>query len=145
MLRIPGSINHKPSYQSPQVELVDGFRWHAQSMRPKLLPQSRSLCRHVDGVRNFWQCLDRQKVFERYRLKLHLRPRTLIRHAEVKEGDRSKCIFEIIAGLADAGASADEIAIVLWGSPYFVSKHGKSEERLCAEITRILAKVEGRR
>jgi hypothetical protein len=59
----------------------------------------------------------------------------------VYERDRSKCIFEIVAGLHDAGATSDEIASVLWHNPYFVSKHGQDRRTLGAEMGRIISKL----
>jgi hypothetical protein len=51
----------------------------------------------------------------------------------------------IVQSLHEAGASHDEIASVVWHSPYFVGKHGHSIERLEAEISRILSKIGGAR
>jgi hypothetical protein len=46
-------------------------------------------------------------------------------------------IFMVVAELYDAGADWDEIAAVLWRSPYFISKQTQSIDRLEAELTRI--------
>ena len=50
---------------------------------------------------------------------------------------RSQMIFMVVAELYDAGATRDEIAAVVWRSPYFVSKHDQSIDRLDSELIRI--------
>jgi len=60
--------------------------------------------------------------------------RALARHTRVLSHDRSVCIYIMIRALHDSGASPDEIAAVVWRSPYF---------RLNAELTRIIAKAGG--
>ena len=48
--------------------------------------------------------------------------------------NRSRMIFMIVAELRDAGADWDEIASVIWRSPYFIDKHGESIDRLESEL-----------
>jgi len=47
----------------------------------------------------------------------------------------------MVAGLHEAGATVDEIASVVWTSPYFRDKYGEDEEALETEISRIIARV----
>lgn len=84
-----------------------------------------------------------RSVYLRYRKKLHLRTRFLIDHARaaVFERDRSKCIYEIVADMHKVGASAGEIATILWHNPYFLAKHGRNLPALYAELERILSKL----
>ena len=58
------------------------------------------------------------------------------------EVDRSKQVYHMIAGLYEAGATLDEIAVCLWPNPYFVSKYGQDEDKLAEEIERITGKLE---
>jgi hypothetical protein len=145
MLRLPGSINHKPAYRKPAVKLVKADL-SPQHSRPvlkgdygerRVRPNTPTrISRALQPDRHDWK-----DVLGRYRSKLHLRVLLLARNTKVYERDRSKCIFEIVAGLHGAGAAADEIAAVLWRSPYFISKHGESLRALSAEINRIISKL----
>ena len=47
----------------------------------------------------------------------------------------------MVAGLHEAGATLDEIASVIWSSPYFRDKHGDDLNALETEISRIIARV----
>lgn len=51
----------------------------------------------------------------------------------------------MVAGLHEAGATLDEIASVVWGSPYFRDKYGEDRNALETEVSRIIAKVEAGR
>jgi hypothetical protein len=142
MLRIPGSLNHKPEYTKPKVELVH-CKWKSISDRPRL--SNQRLRRGKEALLHLRvEKYELDKVWRRYRSKLHPRVSALIRvrRAYAFERDRSKCIFEIIAGLNQAGATPDEIGAVLWSNPYFLSKHGRNLDRLHAEVSRVLSKLE---
>ena len=84
----------------------------------------------------------RLDVLKRYAKKLHPKVIYLIRHERAHETDRSSCLFLMIAGLYEAGAAVDEIAAVLWDSPYFVGKHGHNITKLNDELTRVIGKLE---
>jgi len=56
--------------------------------------------------------------------------------------DRSGRIFSMVAGLHEAGATLDEIASVIWSSPYFRDKHGDDMGKLNEEIARIVRNLE---
>ena len=142
MLRIPGSINHKPQYRNPRVQLIDPISWRPRRGRPLLSGKLASHSAQRVPMQVDPYVHELAAVFSRFRMKIHLRPRILLRHTAVREPDRSKCIFEIIAALQGAGASTDEIASLLWRSPYFIEKHGRSLRHLNAEISRVLAKLE---
>ena len=139
MLRIPGSVNHKPQYDEPFVRLVHRD-WHRIADRPPLPEIIRSI---ETGDLVNPDAHDPKQVFEKYRKKLHAKARTLIRHTRVKEKDRSACIHLMIACLHEAGAAPDEIASVMWNSPYFTEKHGCHLDRLDSEITRVIGKIGG--
>jgi hypothetical protein len=142
MLRVPGSINHKPKYDEPIVKLVH-CDWRPIVERPKPF-------RHTLGKGRASQLPlrpDRHEAIEviaKYRRRI---PRDVIRLVEDKQiirRDRSARIFEIIAAFHKAGAIPDEIATVLWRNVYFLSKHGRNRDRLSAEISRVVSKLEGR-
>jgi hypothetical protein len=138
VLRIPGSINHKAQYDEPVIKLVhQDLRRIVR--RPRFTKRQAPILRPLQGVNPFAHSAER--VIERYRRKLHLKVRYLLGHDWVREPDRSACIYLIIAGLHEAGADADEIASVIWRSPYFVEKHGRNTTKLNAEIFRVIGKL----
>lgn len=138
MLRVPFTYNHKPSYRRPVVRLLEQ-EWTSQAnLSLRAARQSAALTLdEIDPTR-----CDPAEVFERVRSKLHLRVRVLIRSKRCSERDRSKCIFEIIAGLHEVGCLPDEIGAVLWSNPYFTSKWGEDLAALTAEISRVIARLE---
>lgn len=139
-LRIPGTFNHKPAYDLPRVRVVYSD-WECQRRpvvpAPGPRPKVESIKLRSHGPDGY----DPRAVFEKYRPLLHPRTRALIRSKTASERDRSKCIFEIIAGLHDAKARPEEIASVLRANPYFLDKHGDSDARLLAELGRVLGKL----
>jgi hypothetical protein len=138
MLRIPGSVNHKPQYDEPFVQLVHR-NWNRISDRPPL-PEIACAMEVGDFINP--DAHDPKEVFEKYRKQLHAKARTLIRHTRVKEKDRSSCIHLIIACLHEVGATPNEIGSILWHSPYFIEKHGYHLDRLDAEVSRVVSKLE---
>ncbi len=142
LLRLPGSFNHKPGYDTPFIPLVH-FDPRPIKVRPQLLteqdgshgaePQALDMNPHAH---------DRLAVWKKYRSKLGVSTSHLIRHNRVLAPDRSNRIFAMVAGLHEAGATLDEIASVIWSSPYFRDKYGDDEEALETEVSRIIAKVE---
>jgi hypothetical protein len=139
LLRVPYTYNHKRTYDRPTVRLLRADWPRQRRLRlgtAGARPRAKSLELDIDPT-----VQDAAEVLGKYRLKLHPRCRALIRSRKCHERDRSKCIFEIIAGLHDVGASPEEIAAVVWASPYFISKHGRDERRLNEELSRVLAKL----
>lgn len=143
MLRIPGSINHKPHYNEPFVRMVSQD-WKRTVKRPKLIPEKRRLLGVVshplDMNPNAHSRLD---VWRRHRSKLSISARTVIRHNKVLAPDRSKWIFVMVAELFEAGATLDEIASVIWDSPYFLDKYGQNRKELERQISNIVSKIGG--
>jgi len=141
LLRLPGSFNHKPDYDAPFIPLVH-FDPNPIMDRPKLLtdrhgvgaaePESLDMNPHAH---------DPLTVLRKYRSKLTASTRSLIRHNRVKASDRSNRIFAMVAGLHEAGATLDEIASVIWSSPYFRDKYGDDQNALETEISRIIARL----
>lgn len=141
MLRIPGSINHKPHYNEPFVRMVS-LDWKKTANRPKLVPEKRRLCGVVtqspDMNPNAHKRLD---IWRKYRSKLSVSARTVIRHNNVLAPDRSKWIFVMVTELFEAGATLDEIASVIWDSPYFLDKYGRNRKSLERQISNIINKI----
>ena len=140
MLRIPGSINHKREYDEPYVKLVERD-WRPISERPQLVGRP-SRAHFDDTVEIAHEGISASRVARKYHDKLKFHIRLLLRDKKVIGADRSARIYEIIEGLWSAGASPEEIAAAVWASPYFISKHGRSEDRLQAEVSRVLDKLE---
>lgn len=142
-LRLPHTFNHKPEYNRPFVTMLK----ESWRRKPRIAIQisiddwkaSSAPVVIVDGNNSD----DWKPVYEKYKDKLHVRVQHLIRTKEAYnfEKDRSKCVFEVIAGLHNAGADVEEIAAVVRVNPYFVSKHGWDDERLAEEIARVLSKL----
>ncbi|MCZ4273375.1 DNA-primase RepB domain-containing protein [Maritalea porphyrae] len=138
MLRVPGSVNHKPEYNEPFVTLQTR-NWERIMDRPPL-PEIALAMKTGEYVNP--DAHDPDEVFKKFKQKLHAKARTLIRHPRVKEQNRSSCIHLIVANLWEVGASTDEIASIMWNCPYFTEKHGYHLDRLDAEIWRIISKLE---
>jgi len=145
LLRIPFTFNHKPEYRRPEI-LIERFKTTPQRRRPKFEFRKYAPGRKgvigltVNPQVHYWH-----DVVEKYRGLLPWDRYSLMKHNRVLSGDRSRCIFMIVQALHDAGASPDQIASVVWRSPYFIDKHGHRIERLEAEIARILGKLGGAR
>jgi hypothetical protein len=141
LLRLPGSYNHKPGYDRPFIPLLR-FDPTPIKARPELLNEARP--RHAadpKGVAMNPVAHVRHAVLKKYRLKLDVSTRHLIAHDQATAPDRSRRIFAMVAGLHQAGATMDEIASVVWGSPYFREKYGEDLEALERELSRIMAKL----
>ena len=145
MLRLIGSINHKPQYREPFIETVR-CDWTAIRSRPLLLKGTRhSSSTYLPDIDVDPEKYTRDEVLKRYRKDLHPKVRTLIRSRKAYEPDKSAQVFHLIAGLQEAGATPDEIASVLWTNPYFVEKHGQNLRRLNEEIARVIGKLGDRK
>lgn len=142
LLRLPGSFNHKPEYDTPFIPLVH-FDPKPITTRPRLLTGKDSVAvGDIEPLDMNPHAHHRLDVLRKYRSKLDTSTRHLIRHDEVLASDRSARRFAIVAGLYEAGATLDEIASVLWISPYFREKYGEDLSALETEISRIIARAE---
>lgn len=142
MLRLIGSVNHKPQYDEPYVQTVT-CNWTEIQARPLPLKRDRrKMSQLLPDVDVDPTKFDRAKVIKKYRNCLHPKARVLMGNRKAYEPDRSAQIFHMIAALHEAGACHDEIAAVLWQSPYFFEKHGHDIGKLNEEIARVVAKLE---
>lgn len=143
LLRLPGSFNHKPDYDRPFIPLVH-FDPNPITGRPKLLTGRHGVGAIEPEVMDMNpHAHDPLVVLRKYRSKLTASTRSLIRHNRVMAPNRSSRIFAIVAGLHEAEASLDEIASVIWSSPYFRDKYGEDQNALETEVSRIIARVGG--
>lgn len=143
MLRIPGSLNHKPQYDEPFVRMVSQ-NWGKVTERP--IQTSTNARRHEAEPPTLDMnpdAHDRLAVLNKYRSKLGDSARSVMRHDRVIANDRSRWIFVMVADLHEVGASIDEIASVVWTSPYFREKYGDNRNALETEVSRIIAKTGG--
>jgi RepB DNA-primase from phage plasmid len=137
MLRLPSTLNHKPAYDVPRVKVLRSEE-RAISVWPKVTIAERrdAPTEEFDPTK-----FDAEAVIQKYKAALAPNRRRLMKHASVQSRDRSRIIFMIVAALHDAGADPNEIAAVVWRSPYFISKHGADLFRLNQEVNRILSKI----
>jgi len=141
LLRLPGSFNHKPEYDKPFIPLL-WFYPQPITERPDLLAASEGFpATKFSPATLKPNAHDRRTVLKKYRMKLDVSTRHLIAHDQASAPDRSRRIFAMVAGLYQAGATMDEIASVVWGSPYFREKYGDDQNALETEISRIVARV----
>jgi hypothetical protein len=143
MLRLPGTINHKPDYDRPLVRL------RAYDERPQLRPAFPSVIEAPEVIRGTTPGLassaDAATIMRRYRRHMGLLAGTLMTARKMLRKDRSGAVFQIVAGLISAGALDTEIATVLVGNPYFIDKWGTDRARAEQEVGNIRSRLEGRR
>lgn len=140
MLRLPGTINHKPEYQSPIVTL------QVYDQRPQRLPRS-ILSGTPESISGSFSKIDIEnrnpvKVMRRFRRAMGLKAGTLMTAKRVTRGDRSGAVYLIVLGMIKAGAEDSDIAAVLLVNPYFTSKWGNDLEAAQNQILRIRARWE---
>lgn len=139
MLRLPGTINQKQDYNRPPVRLI------RLDPKPQRLPMDLAFIRlsDLESVGTVDPLAYRPSaVLKKYRRALGVEVSQLISAKRVFRSNRSKRVFQIIAGLAGAGASDDEIASVLWVNPFFTDKWGQNLPVLETEIARVRARAE---
>lgn len=141
MLRLPGTKNHKPAYQSPFVKLV-AYDPEPQALIPSLA-KFRPVKKAAGAVHVDVAGIDAEAVMRKYRRAVGLSAGTLMMAKRVTFGDRSKAIFIIILALIGAGATDSEIAAVLLANAYFLDKHGPDLDVAEREIARARAKAGG--
>jgi hypothetical protein len=151
LLRVPGSVNMKPEYNRPVVEVIrDNWlqKYSKQDLELDLVPPSqdpdispipRSKPTDQAQVRSIWRKY--QPVL--YKSDIGKCAGVFMKHRSVhKTTDRSGTIYCIIVGLHCVGATRTEIAIVLIANPYFRSKYGTSHTKLEQEISRCISNWE---
>lgn len=139
MLRLPGTINHKESYDRPVVRL------HHYDSAPKRMPLSLAFVKLDDVIPSSVEIdlstYDSAEILKRYRRKIGTEVSQLIVAKKVTRPDRSKRVFQIVAALIEAGASDGEIAAVLLVNAYFLSKWGADADEAHGQIAQIRARL----
>jgi RepB DNA-primase from phage plasmid len=137
MLRLPGTLNHKRAYDVPRVKVLrSDERVISAWPKVKMAERREAPTGEIDPTK-----FDADAVIQKYKAALAPNRRRLMQHTSVQNRDRSRIVFMIVAALHDAGATPNEIAAVVWRSPYFISKHGDNLFRLNQEVNRILSKI----
>lgn len=143
MLRLPGTINHKPKYRKPVVTL------QVYDTRPQKLPRSILSVEAGSGAPIVGSIqitgLDPIRIMQRYRRKMGIQAGTLMTATRVMRPDRSGAVYLIVMGMIAAGAQDAEIAAVLLVNPYFTSKWGSDLAKAEDQIVRIRARREAGR
>lgn len=136
LLRIPGTINHKPERNGETVRLV---RFDDRARRvPNALKAAAHLCEanaitgEIDPFKH-----DPEVVMRRYRSRMGLVAGTFMRADRVTYHDRSVAVAAVIAKLVQLGAENDEIASALWVNVYFNAKWPGNLAELERQILRI--------
>lgn len=143
MLRLPGTINHKPGYRKPVVNL------QVYDPRPQKLPRSilsmetRPVAVGAAGIDIAG--LEPAQIMRRYRRRMGLQAGTLMTSTRVRRPDRSGAVYIIVVSLIQAGAQDAEIAAVLQVNPYFTSKWGADLAKAEDQIVRIRTRWEAGR
>lgn len=143
MLRLPGTINHKPAYDRPVVTL------RKFDKRPQALPEpikklARQRLKFVP-ISQIGSGDDAATIMKRYRRKMGLLAGSLMTASSVLYTDRSVAVFKIVSGLIRAGAPDSDIVTVLLVNPYFLAKWGPDFARAEREVEVIRARPEGER
>lgn len=138
LLRVPETVNHKPEYDMPGVSIEEDSGKPIRVWTEREYTTTVPAIIDADPHRHDWQ-----EVVRRFRPKLSGNMYRLMTDTWCISHDRSRCVFMIISALHEAGALPNEIAAVVWRSPYFISKYGQRRDRLNAELGRILAKIGG--
>lgn len=141
MLRLPGTINHKPAYDRPIVTLR-AFNGRSQAL-PASIAKFELLGRRWVPISKLGSGDDANTIMRRYRRKVGLPAGALMTARRVLGDDRSRAVFQIVAGLIDAGAPDADIVTVLLANPYFLAKWGDDLSKAEAEVERIRARIGG--
>lgn len=140
LLRVPGTINHKPERNGETVRLVrfdDRARSIPDAIRAAAHSREACLVTTVDPFSH-----DPEIVMRRYRTRMGPSSGTFMRATRVIYHDRSAAVAAVIAKLVELGADNDEIASVLWVNVYFNAKWPGNLSELERQIFKIRGDVE---
>jgi hypothetical protein len=152
ILRLPGTTNWPDAKKTAAgrvpvmarlitatdgVHSLDCFPQPSPDARATTGPQDAGDAAEVDPLKHDWQT-----VVAKYAPRLKTVHRRIMTAVSLESPNRSRMIFMIAAELYDAGAEWDEIAAVVWRSPYFIDKHDQSIDRLESELRRIKKRLE---
>lgn len=135
LLRLPGTINHKPDYDAPHVLLM-AFESSPQQI-PRSLSRRRPIIKAYRAASVELTGIDALATMQKYRRAMGLEAGTLMMAKRVMRSDRSGAVFLIAAKMIEVGASDEEIAGVLLSNPYFVEKWGFDLDSAFRQIIKI--------
>ena len=144
LLRVPGTINHKPIRHGARVRLL-----HFND-RPKSIPTAIRKLNSVEetfGISGVLDPLmhDPEVLMRHYRTKMGPSAGTFMRAKRVTYEDRSVAVGCIIAKLVELGADNNKIASILWVNVYFNAKWPGDLPKLERQILKIRRDVEAGR
>lgn len=139
MLRIPGTLNHKPERNRDRVRLLR-FDDRPQPVPAFPISRAKSLVSFEAGEFDPTR-FEVVEVIKRYRRKVSLFARTLMEAKRQIYPDRSEAIYVIVSELVAAGAEDDQIGCVMLSNPHFLEKHGDDWVMAEREIVTIRAKL----
>lgn len=144
MMRVPGTINHKPDRNGERVRLL---RFNTRS---RAVPEAisdpygpKAKVEVTGGIEPFKH--DPVVVMRRYRPKMGMSAGTFMTAKRVIYGDRSRAVACVIAKLVELGADNDEIASAMRVNVYFTDKWGDDLDELERQIIKIRSDVEAGR
>lgn len=143
MLRVPGTINHKPDYNRPVVTLRN-YDERPQGIPASILAIEDPVALPAPDVQPA-SGDEAATIMRRYRRHMGLPAGALMTARRVLRGDRSGAVFQIVTGMMRAGAPDADIATVLVGNPYFIDKWGTDRARAEQEVETIRTRLEGGR
>lgn len=138
-LRLPGTINRKPVYDLPRVQL---FRFDPDPQELPFRLSKHTLSNRRAEVKFDLDGIDAAKVIRKHRFAIGLQARSLVTCDRMTYPDRSAAIFIIVSAFIKAGATDSQIGAVLLSNIYFLDKHGPDLEIAKQEIARIRSKRE---
>ncbi|MEJ6397311.1 DNA-primase RepB domain-containing protein [Yoonia sp. 208BN28-4] len=153
LLRVPGSINLKPTHRRPRVRIIRDnweLKYSGKELKLDLLPPKSTSDRVHIRLPSSVDYAQIKSIWNKYRTVLYKSDigtsaaRFMMHRRVYKTQDRSGTIYCIIAGLHSVGATRTEIATVLVANPYFQSKHGTNQEAVEREISRCIASWESK-
>lgn len=144
LLRVPGTINHKPQRHGDRVRLLQF------TDRPKTIPTAIRDMRCERAAIESSGDLDPLKhdpevLMRQYRTKMGPSAGTFMRAQRVVYHDRSAAVGSVIAKLVELGADNDEIASIVWVNVYFNAKWPGDLRELERQIVKIRSDVEAGR
>lgn len=144
LLRVPGTVNHKPNRRGVRVRLLHF------NHRPKPIPAAVKVTNGKRATKTVTGDIDPFKhdpiaIMRRYRRRMGLSAGTLMSAKRIIHPDRSAAVASIIAKLIELGAADDEIASVLWVNVYFNAKWPDNRQELERQIVKIRGDVEAGR
>jgi hypothetical protein len=145
VLRIPGTINHKPNHKKPMVKLL------RFNLRPQQPPQESAGFRKRKAVQtvklkqaNIAEEAQAaaKRAMRRYRGTLKPSVTAIIDRKQTNGRNKSIDLYKAVQALNFAGASHQEIADIIWVTNTFQHRDNSSWTSLERDISRILGKLE---